>query len=481
MPGPATNQQRGPGVRVVIIGAGEVGYHVVGTLYREGVEIVGVDHDQGVLDHLRQEFGIETLQGNAMDPAILERAGVGACDLFVAITDSDETNIISCLMAAELGAQHKIARVKTLDFVHEASFGESQTRGIDLIINPYEVASEHLANLVQTPQATDFEQFLGGRLVLLRVPIGEGNPLAGESVLEFGQDARIPQTLIALIQRRGQYFMPEAEEVIQAGDQVYFFAERSQLPRLFGYLGLPSRPARRVFINGGGHIGYALARRLERLGCEVRILEISEERCNELSQLLDDTLILHADGTDGRALKSEGIEHADFFISVTAQDQINVVACMLVKEYSQAKTVALVKQPEYIPILIGGGMVDVAFSPRLLTARKILRFVRGRNLDSFFAFPNSDIELLELEIKHGMPCESGPISTLGFPKGVLIGAVQRDGHIFVPRGEDRLVGGDTIMLLQQRRNRRFSRAFFLEAGAESPVENAAQTPSVTGG
>lgn len=468
-------------MRVVIIGAGEVGYHIVGTLYREGVEIVGVDHDHAVLDHLRQEFGIETIQGNAIDPAILEQAGVDACDLFVAITDSDETNIISCLMAAELGAQHKIARVKTLDFGHEGSFGEGQSRGIDLIINPYEVASEHVANLVQTPQVTDFDQFLGGKLVLLRVPIGEGNPLAGESVLGFGQDARIPQTLIALIQRQGKYFMPEAEEVIHVGDQVYFFAERSQLPRLFRYMGLPLRPARRVFINGGGHIGYALARRLEGMGCEVRILEISEERCNELSQLLDNTLVLHVDGTDSRALKDEGIENADFFISVTAADQINVVACMLAKEYSQAKTVALVKQPEYIPMLIGGGTVDVAFSPRLLTARKILRFVRGRNLDSFFAFPNSDIELLELEIKNGMPCESGPISTLGFPQGVLIGAVKRDGHIFVPRGEDRLVGGDTIMLLQQRRNRRFSRAFFLEGGAETPAGDAAQTASVAGG
>ncbi|MCZ6532809.1 MAG: Trk system potassium transporter TrkA [SAR324 cluster bacterium] len=456
----------------MIVGAGEVGYHVIGSLYREGVEIVAVDSDPAILETLRQEFNIRTIQGNAIDSAILKEACVDEAELFVAVTNYDETNIISCLLAGEAGVHKKIARVKTIDFGQESSFSDKKDLGIDLIINPYEVAAEHLASLVANPQVTDYTEFLSGRLQLLRVPIAAENPIAGRSVLDFGQQSQIPQTLIALIQRKGQPFIPSADEIIQAGDEVYFFCERSQKKRLFKYLKLSSRPSKRVYINGGGHIGFALAKRLEKLSLDVRILEISEEQCEWLSQYLDKTLVLHEDGSDSKALQSEGIEHADFFISVTAEDQINVVSCMLAKLNGASKVVALTKQPELIPMLMTGTSIDIAFSPRLLTARNILRFVRGHNLESFFMFPNSDIELLELKLKPGMRCNSGPISDLNLPSGVLIGAVKRGDGIFVPRGNDHLAAGDTIMLLQQRRNRRFSRAFFLDSGEPNQLSDA---------
>jgi trk system potassium uptake protein TrkA len=391
---------------------------------------------------------------------------VGDADLFLAITNYDETNIISCLLVGQTSKAKKIARVKTIDIGRDSSFTEKRHLGIELIINPYEVAAEHLEKLAAFPQVTDIHQFLSDRVVLVRIPIVEDSPLAGRTVMAFGQEAAIPQTLIALIQRASASTIPNRDSVVEAGDQVYFFCEREQLPRLFKYLHLPARPARRIFINGGGHIGYALARRLERHQLDVRILEISEERCEWLSQQLNHTLILHADGSDSNALKSEGIEHADYFISVTDTDQVNVVSCLLAKEYGASRTLALVKQPEYIPIVSQHGLIDVAFSPRLLTARKILRFVRGEELDSFFSFVNSDVELLELQIKPGRRCEEVTLAGLKLPAGVLVGAVKRGAEIFVPRGLDRLCGGDTILLLQQRRNRRITKSIFQENHAE---------------
>ncbi len=450
-------------MRVVIVGAGEVGYHVAGALYREGVDIVAIDTNPTVLEHLRQEFTLTTILGNAVDSEILANAGLDKADLFLAVTNFDETNIIACLIAGQAGVATTVARVKTMDFGQEASFSDRKNLGIDLIINPYEVAAEHLANLVATPQVTDYTQFLSDRLLLLRINIGEGSPLAGRSVLDFGQQAQIPQTLIALIQRNGNTFIPAAKETVRVGDNVYFFVERGQVTRLFGYLGLSRRPARRVFINGGGLIGFALAKRLEKMNLDVRILEISETRCLQLSQHLDKALILHGDGCDSRVLRAEGVGRADMFISLTAQDHINIVSCMLAKECGTKQAVALVKQQELINAVAARTAIEVAFSPRLLTARKILRFVRGRNLDSFFTFPNSDIELLELTIRPGMPCEMGPLASLELPSGVLVGAVRRGDLIFVPRGQDHLMGGDTILLLQQRRNRRISRSFFLDA------------------
>jgi trk/ktr system potassium uptake protein len=457
-------------VKVVIIGAGEVGYHVIGALYRENVDIVAIDSDPGVIEQLKAEFNITTLLGNATDSSLLETAEAGSADLFLAITNHDETNIISCLLAGQLGAAKKIARVKTIDIGHDSSFTEKHHLGIELIINPYEVAAEHLAFLVEYPQVTDFNLFLGDRVAMVRIHIGEGSPLADRTVKSFGQDAQIPQTLIATVQRDGTSTMPSRDTVIRPGDDVYFFCSRDRLKRLFSYLRLPTGSSRRVFINGGGHVGYALARRLELQHLDVRILEISEERCHWLSQQLDHSLVLHADGSDSSALKSEGIEHADYFISVTDTDQVNVVACLLAREYGAAHTLALVKQPEYIPIIADRGLIDVAFSPRLLTARKVLRFVRGANLESFFAFANSDIELLELQVRNGMRCCGERLVDLDLPSGMLVGAVKRGEEIYVPRGDDTLNTGDTILLLQQRRNRRATRAFFLESPETEPSE-----------
>lgn len=451
-------------MKVVIIGAGEVGYHVIGSLYRENVDIVAIDTNQGVLDQLNKEFNITTLIGNATDGHILETAGVAEADLFLAVTNYDETNIISCLLAGQAGKAKKIARVKTIDIGHDTSFTEKHHLGIELIINPYQVAAEHLNNLVAHPQVTDFNLFLSDRVALVRVPIGEDSPLAKSTVMSFGQNARIPQSLIALILREGHYTIPTGDTVIFPGDEVYFFCARTQLERLYVFLRLPVRPLRRVFINGGGHIGFALAKRLEKLAVDVRILDISEERCEWLSQHLDHALILHADGSDATHLKTEGIDHADCFISVTAADQVNVVACLLAKEIGAARTVSLVKQPEYLPILAERGLIDVAFSPRILTARKILRFVRGEHLNSYLTFVNSDVELLELQVRPGVPCGNRRLADLALPPGVLVGAVSRGEEIFIPRGDDELREGDTILLMEQRRHRRITRSLFLEPG-----------------
>ncbi|MDH5753391.1 MAG: NAD-binding protein, partial [Deltaproteobacteria bacterium] len=254
----------------------------------------------------------------------------------------------------------------------------------------------------------------------------------------------------------------------------YFFCASDQFNALQKFLGISRRATRRVIINGGGHIGHALAKRLEKRRLDVRILEISEWRCQQLSQWLDKSLILNADGNDPMALKSEGVEHADFFINVTSSDDVNLVSSTLAKGMGVPRTVTLVKQPELIPMISQRKISDVAFSPRQLTARKILRFVRGQQLDSFFTFANSDIELLELKVNPGLPCLDTPMASLALPEGVLIGAVRREGRIFIPRGHDSLQAGDRILLIQQRRNRRLTKALFLEApGGAQVVPDAA--------
>ena len=459
-------------MKVVITGAGEVGYHVIGTMYREGVDIVVIDSDDAVLEQLKAEFNITTLRGNATDAAHLEKAGIADADLFLAITNFDETNIISCILAGQVSKAKKIARVKTIEMGEEATFTEIRRLGIDLIINPYEVAAEHLYNLVENPQATDHHPFMDGRVLLIRLPIGPESPLVNTTLREFGLKARIPQTLIAITQRNGESHIPAGDTVIREGDQVYFFCEAGQKDRLYTYLGQVRQPARRIFINGGGHIGYALAKRLERKYSDVRIMDISEERCEWLSDHLHNTLVLHMDGTDTAALASEGMDGVDTFLCVTNTDQVNIVSAMLAKELGARNTVALVKQPEMLPILENNELIDVAFSPRLLTARKILRFIRGEQLESFFSFVSSDIELLEIQAQAGTPCVAASLADLNLPKGLLVGAVQRGANIFIPRGNDQLEPGDRVLLLQQRRNRKVTNTLFFEQQEQPPPGTA---------
>jgi trk system potassium uptake protein TrkA len=457
-------------LKVVFVGAGEVGYHVIDALYREGVDIVAVDNNSAVLERLREDYAITTVLGNATDSATLDSVDLQHVDLFLAVTDSDETNIIACLMAHDAGAGTKIARVKTIDLGLKTAVTEERFFGIDLVINPYEVAAEHLEYLVQYPQITDVHTFLSDRMMLLRVLIHDGSPLANKRVRDIGPQFQIPGSLLALILRGGEHIIPNGDAEIHPGDHVYFFAERTRLKKLFRLMHLSANPAHRVYINGGGHIGYALARRLELTGMDVRILEINEDRCDFLSEHLDHALVLNMDGSDVNSLKQEGVESADMFISLTAEDDINLMSCMLARTRGAKRTVALVKEQDYIPMLMQNGCVDIAFSPRRLTGRKILRFVRGKDVNSFFSFPNSDVELLEMEIKPGAGCLHAPIMQLGMPPGMLVGAVKRGEHIFTPRGNDVLEAGDTVLVIQQRRNRQQANALFLHVPtAEEPT------------
>ncbi|MDH4121340.1 MAG: Trk system potassium transporter TrkA [Deltaproteobacteria bacterium] len=452
-------------MRVVIAGVGEVGYHVVETLFREGVELTALDTQENLLENLEREFHLTTFLGSATDALLLEKARVGEADLFLAVTNHDETNVIACMMAAEMGAKRKIARIKSIDLGMETAMADSPNLGIDLIINPFEVAAEHLTSMVKHPQVTDYNRFLSDRVLLVRFRLEAGCPLVNEKVSTFGQVSGIPQTLMALVQRGGVSQIPHGEYVLQAGDQVYFFCERHQLKRLSHYLGFHTKPGQRIFINGGGNIGYALARRLEKEFEDVRVLEISAARCQYLSQVLDRALVLNMDGTDADLLALEGIGDVDYFISTTQREDVNMVSAMMAHRLGVKKTIALVAQPEFLPIVQENPMISAAFCPRLLTARKLMLYVQGLNLLSFFAFPNSDIEVLELQVPAGCQALKGTISTFPLPTGVLVGAVARGERIFIPRGNDELLEGDRILVIQHRNNRAATKEFFMEESA----------------
>ncbi len=460
-------------MRFVIAGAGEVGYHIVESIHREGVNITVIDGGEAVLQRLHRLFWVDTVLGNASNRDVLEKAQVGGADLFIAVTSSDEINIISSLIAKEMGAKQGIARLTAFN---EVSAGDQHSFGISLVINPFEAAAEHLEQLALHPSTIDFVPFLGGDVALIGAKVRQATLMDGMQVQAFGENTKLAGALIALVERDGTAFIPRANTVVAVGDSVYFLCIRQQWKKLGTLLGLPTKPSYKVFINGGGLIGESLALRLERRGLDVRVIEKDERRCEVLSQILDHSLVLNADGTDDLALKSEGIGDADCFFSACDDDEVNLLSCLMAKEMGARATVALIRQSETIAILHRQDLIDAAINPRLLTARKILQYVQGTNLRSFFSFPNSTIEVVELEVHKTSPCVGKMLRSLKLPAGaLLVGSIRRKGRIYIPRGEEKLQAGDVVLLVQKRNCREISRLLFW------PIPSARQGALVSGG
>ena len=444
-------------MRLVIAGAGEVGYHLTEALSEEA-DIQVIDLDAKVLKRLENCFHVKTLQANSAHQETLQKAQVDQADLFIAVTDRDDSNLLACLVASELGSPTTIARVKRLNM----DGGEGpQFKNIDLLINPYQVVADHLEQLIIHPQVTDIANFMDKQLLLIRIAVNESSTLAGKTVAEFGMKSRkeVP-CLIAAIQRAKKSFVPSAQDTIQMDDQLYFFCSTKKFKQLMKSLQIRRKSGRRVFINGGGNIGLALAQRLEKFGMDVRVLEVNHQQCQVLSKSLQHSLVLQVDGMDLSLLQEEGIRQADYFVSLTADDSINISACLLVKEYSDCRTAALFKQPRALPFINSYGLIDHIFSPRVLTAMKILQHVRGKNLNNFFPLENSDIELLEIKMQPQQDCLNIPLSQLTLPKETLIGAILRNGTIFLPQGEDSLHAEDSLILIQNKKYRETNSKMF---------------------
>ena len=449
-------------MRAIIIGAGEVGGHLVEALQGEEIDLITVDNDPEVIERLRIQYPkVRTVLGDVTDPQLRAELDLPNADLFLAVTDRDETNIVSCLLAGRNMRGKRIARLKGIDWGEKTHDEQASYLGIDLITNPSEVVTDHLVDLIEHPHVSDFISLLDDLMALVRIRIREESPLAGRAVNALKTYAPESNAIAALVLRRGSYVIPHGGFVVTPGDHLYVVLRRDQLKKLGKRLKLPAHGARRVFINGGGHIGYALARRLNELGTrKLWIFEIDAARCRFLSERLENVLVMHASGVDPLALRAESIERADLFISLTQSDDINVVSCMQASTLGAKQTIALVKQPDGIPLLLDQPRLDSAFSPRQLTARRILRFVRGDAMRSVMIFPGSQIEMLEYRVSAGSPADGVPIRALGLPPRVLVAACRRGQSAFIPYGDDVLRGDDTVLMLQDRGVRKVTERCF---------------------
>lgn len=447
----------------MIVGAGLVGHYLCEKFSAEGHEVVLVDRDKDKLARIERELNIMTVHGSGASARILAEAGIARTDLFIAVTDSDEVNLISCIMSRPYDVGTRIARVRNEDFLTPGQASTDEALGIDLIISPDWAMTEEIVQLLQVSAAFDMAEFANGRVLLLGYQVRADNPHVGLSLIQLKKRPGAHNYVLVAIIRRGQTIIPRGADTIQAGDKIYLMIRKDDRDATEQFFAFSSAPPRSVFIIGGGDIGYMVARRLEEFDIEVKLVESDSERCAFLAENLGRTTVLNCDGLESHDLLEEGIDLADLVVCVTDSDSSNILASLLAKHHGTKRCIIRITRHDFVPML-GKLGIDVALSPRLVAANMILRHVRrGGDVLSVATILDSDAEIMEFTVPAGSSIVDIPLRRLNLPAGSVIGAVRRDDQLFIPSGETVIFGGDILVVFFARGAGKTMESFFTQS------------------
>jgi trk system potassium uptake protein TrkA len=431
-------------MRIIVVGAGEVGYHLAMRL-SEDHDVVVIEHNAELAGRIQSQLDVLVVEGNGASLAILEKAGIENTDLLLAVTNFDEANLIACLIASQFNVGLKVARVSNPEYYErEVVFGAEKT-GADLLINPEKECAREILNHLLRSEAREVVEFADGRIVLLGLSVEAGAPAAGLTLSEIGERVVGDHFLTLAIDRNGTSIIPDGSTKLLPGDDIYLLAETPYLADAYRFLGLERKQVRHVMLLGGGRVGTSLAQLLETEGVQVTIIERSRARCVKLAELLNSALVLHGDATDLDLLAQEGVADTDGLVSITSEDETNLLASLLTKDMGARKVITLLKRSEYIPLVTKVG-VDSAVSPRLSTANRILQYVRGGKILSMAVMERNQSEAMEIEIEHGSRAAGRRVRDLDLPDGAILGSVEREGEIMIPRGDTEIQVGDRVVV-----------------------------------
>ena len=429
-------------MKILILGAGQVGGTLAESLAKESFDISLVDSNAERLQTLADRLDIQTTEGWASHPDVLRRAGADDADIIVAVTSSDEVNMIACQVSYSLfRTPTKIARVRSSSYLSREGFFSKEHMPIDVLINPEQVVTDHISELLRHPGALQVLDFADGRVQLVAMRAYYGGPLVGQALSFLGQHMPRVDTRVAAIFRRGKPIIPKGNTIIEVDDEVFFIAAREHIDAVMGELRKVERPFKRIMIAGGGNIGASLADDLEH-DYNVKIIEYTPARAKQLADQLDKTVVLQGDATDQDLLLEENIEQCDAFCAVTNDDEVNIMSSMMAKRLGVRQVIALISKPAYVD-LVQGGEIDVAVSPQHATTSTLLSHVRRADVARVHSLRRGAAEAMEA-IAHGDAKNSKVvgrrIAEIDLPTGTTIGAIVR--------GQEVLIAHDDVMVEQ---------------------------------
>ena len=432
-------------MRILILGAGDVGLHLAQQLAHENHDVVVIEQDRERA-RLTQDFAdVLVIEGNGASLTTLEQAGITKTDLLLAVTSHDEVNLMACLSAAQYEVPKRIARVSKPDYYDHTGILPMERLGVDLMINPERECALESYQLLQSGAAAEFAQFENGLVQLIGVRVKPGAPVAGKRLLEIGKGVRDVHALVVAIARRGETIIPGGATRIEEGDQVFILGEPRHMPDVLPLAGYDRFDLRRVIIAGGSREAWFLAHMLEehKIGCT--LIESNRARALELSEDLRKTLVLHGDATDLELLEMEGVGDADGFVAYTGSDETNLLSCLLAKNLGTHRVISLIKRFNYIPLVARVG-VDAAVSPRMAAVNAIMSHVRRGSVLAVATLKGTAAEGIEFNVSHRFPHKGTPLSELRFPTGSLIGAIIRGDTVIIPGGTDCIHAGDRVVV-----------------------------------
>jgi trk system potassium uptake protein TrkA len=436
-------------MKIIILGAGQVGASLAENLASEANDITIIDTDISRLRELQDRLDIRTVEGKASHPSVLEQSGAQDADMLIAVTNSDEVNMIACQIGQTLfNVPTKIARVREHDYLQqqEALF-KRESLPIDVLISPEQLVTEHIHGLIKQPGALQVLNFADGKAQLVGVKAYYGGPLVGREIAYLKTHIPNVDTRVAAIFRQGKPIIPQGNTVIEADDEVFFIADSKDIRAVMSEMRKLDKPYKRIIIAGGGNIGARLAESLESK-YQVKIIERNIDRCNHLARSLNNTIVLHGSASDRDLLLEENIEDTDVFCALTNDDEANIMASMLAKRLGARTVMTLINNPAYVD-LVQGGVIDIAISPQQTTIGALLTHVRRGDVVAVHALRRGAAEALEA-VAHGDKRSSKVVGRaleeINLPPGTTIGAIVRNDEVLIAHDDVIVENGDHVIL-----------------------------------
>lgn len=435
-------------MRVIVIGAGEVGSYVADRLSRQGVDVVVIERDSKQAAFLAEQIDVEVLTGSGTHPETLAAAGLDSADLVVAVTENDEVNLVASILAKQADVPRTVVRLEAPELRGHDAAGLRRASEADLFIDPDEETAQEVLALIELPGAAEVATLSNGEVFVIGARVADDAPIVGRSLLELGKEAE-PEWdyIVASIQRGEQTIIPRGNYVIEADDVVRVVCKRSARRSVAKLFGFARDIPRDILLLGGGRTGRLVAQKLQGTGARVQVIERDPERARLLAESLDKVRVLQGDVTDSDILDEADLPHVELVAALTGEDDANILASIYAKTAGVPETIAVVHRLNFLELLDRAG-VDATLSPRTATANGVLRFVRG-DVAGVTTFLQGDLELLEFEIHTGSNADDKALSELGLPRDVLIVAVVRDGRVQIARGRTVLRKGDHVLVMAE--------------------------------
>lgn len=437
-------------MRIIIVGCGKVGYVLTEQLTKEGHDICLIDKDEDKLARVSSNMDVFCLQGNGTSYATQIEAGIKEADLLISVTESDEINMLCCLIAKKAGNCKTIARVRKPEYDFEVSFLKEEL-GLSMAINPEMTAAAEMSRLIQYPSALEVETFVKGRVTLIKVAVTKDSPLDGLAIKDMSSVAG-KRTLVCIVDRAKEITIPNGDFVLKEGDIISLILPVEESNAFFKKMKIKSSPIKSVIIAGGGTTSFYLAKQLQKTGVSVKIIEENKVRCEELSELLPNAMVINGSCIDKDLLLSEGITDIDAMAALTPLDEENILLTMYAKKVCKCKTMTRVDKLNFGEVL-GDLNMDTVISAKAITAAYIIRYVRamqnsyGSKVQTLHRLYDGQVEALEFRVTKNAKVIEKSLFELNLKNNLLVCCISRKGKIITPSGQDMLMPGDGVIVV----------------------------------